>query len=375
MLSELPPTDCSIGDERNVTEFGLTPPSEDPRLIYQFWEKVPRAEPCATKTAVQSDGQLAGLGKKVNNERLVTVEKPEEDDEDTQPAEAARSKEAGKIGWRKIRWLFRNAGETIACSEDDKQPTTDQPAPSRKENYKKEYKSAASGGCEATPMSKQSPKTASPKLQSPQAPPPPDAKKMRRPSAAKAPKCAEERSHDDSTPSGYDYQKKAKKDALPSTTKKELSRSPVQLLPQHPPPARKAVLKSRHSPPRPPPQARVVLTPNCRPPYPPPSRAELREATPLWDRLRHELEALSETDRNGSLIKFIKETCFNDTNCYRDRYGRKLKRPIPIPVKMENLLETAQQKRTSILQRYGYSDEAEIQETHMHTMLQRASSH
>ena len=92
MLSELPPTDCSIGDERNVTEFGLTPPSEDPRLIYQFWEKVPRAEPCATKTAVQSDGQLAGLGKKVNNERLVTVEKPEEDDEDTQPAEAARSK-------------------------------------------------------------------------------------------------------------------------------------------------------------------------------------------------------------------------------------------------------------------------------------------
>ena len=106
MLSELPPTDCSIGDERNVTEFGLTPPSEDPRLIYQFWEKVPRAEPCATKTAVQSDGQPAVLGKKVNNERLVTVEKPEEDDEKSEPAATAENIDCRKRKrWLTNRWL------------------------------------------------------------------------------------------------------------------------------------------------------------------------------------------------------------------------------------------------------------------------------
>ena len=72
----------------------------------------------------------------------------------------------------------------------------------------------------------------------------------------------------------------------------------------------------------------------------------LRAATPLYDNLIANLEPAARQHPQGNgFIEYITKSCFFDNILTVDVYGERLEKPIPLAVKMERLLETANRQR------------------------------
>ena len=76
----------------------------------------------------------------------------------------------------------------------------------------------------------------------------------------------------------------------------------------------------------------------------------LRPATPLYDKLIAELENAAKQHSHGhAFIDYITRTCFYGDLCTKTFFGEKLEKPMPIAVKMEQLLKAAQRQRQRFL--------------------------
>ena len=58
-----------------------------------------------------------------------------------------------------------------------------------------------------------------------------------------------------------------------------------------------------------------------------------------------------------AFVKYIQDCCFHGELLYKDIYGQPLEKPVPLSVKMEEMLRTAQRQRMLHLQRRGFSAE------------------
>ena len=83
----------------------------------------------------------------------------------------------------------------------------------------------------------------------------------------------------------------------------------------------------------------------------------LRPATPLYDRLIAELEnATKQQSRGHEFIEYITRQCFYGSLCTKTFFGEKLEKPMPVAVKMEELLKAAQRQRQRFLGRISQMD-------------------
>ena len=60
---------------------------------------------------------------------------------------------------------------------------------------------------------------------------------------------------------------------------------------------------------------------------------------------------------------FIEEHCFFGDLCYVNSNGDKLDQPLPLPTKMETLLETAIEARRYVLEKVAYRDGHPVEDT------------
>jgi hypothetical protein len=88
----------------------------------------------------------------------------------------------------------------------------------------------------------------------------------------------------------------------------------------------------------------------------PPLRAEgnsitLRPATPFYDNLIASLEAALQRNPNGlEVIDYIEKVCFKGDLLHMNAFGEPVETPVPLAVKMEELLRAALGRRTKYLQ-------------------------
>ena len=78
----------------------------------------------------------------------------------------------------------------------------------------------------------------------------------------------------------------------------------------------------------------------------------LRQPTPLYDNLIAYLErGMQQHPDAGGFIEYLTQCCFFDQLLTMDSFGQLLERPLPLAVKMEELLRTARRERERILQK------------------------
>jgi hypothetical protein len=72
----------------------------------------------------------------------------------------------------------------------------------------------------------------------------------------------------------------------------------------------------------------------------------LTPSTPLYDKLVDDLEsAAQDHSSGGAFLEYIRACCFQDKLLLMDPYGNSVPTPVPLSVKMETLLQTAQKQR------------------------------
>ena len=108
-----------------------------------------------------------------------------------------------------------------------------------------------------------------------------------------------------------------------------------------------------------------------------PRRITLQARTPLWDNFVDKMDLIC-TWYGRQLMGFIEEHCFFGDLCYKNSNGDDLDTPLPLPTKMEALLEKATEVRHYILEKVAYREgypvedtTYEIEEEDMRTMWQR----
>jgi len=73
----------------------------------------------------------------------------------------------------------------------------------------------------------------------------------------------------------------------------------------------------------------------------------LRPATPHCDNFLTTLEAASQENPKGSeVVNYMANACFPGKLLYMNEVGEPIEKPVPMPVKMEELLRTALGRRT-----------------------------
>ena len=76
-----------------------------------------------------------------------------------------------------------------------------------------------------------------------------------------------------------------------------------------------------------------------------PGNVTPRAATPLFDKFFENLELAAENTQGGELMELIEANCFFGDLCSRNSTGDAVQTPIPLPLKMETLLEAAKEQR------------------------------
>ena len=137
----------------------------------------------------------------------------------------------------------------------------------------------------------------------------------------------------------------------PLQARSEAARQAVQLKPSTPlsdnaaphrarsEPARQAVQLKRSTP----------LSDNAAPlraRFEPARRAvQLKPSTPMYDRLLGNLESAEDHRAFEPFIQYITDCCFNGNLLSRNERGESMETPMPLPVKMENLLRACRTQR------------------------------
>ena len=84
----------------------------------------------------------------------------------------------------------------------------------------------------------------------------------------------------------------------------------------------------------------------------------LKPHTPLYDQFLADLEAGNDDAEVSSLLDHTKLFCFHGELCYIDGYGEHFDRPMPLSLKMEELLRVVTDKRRDIVAAAGLSEES-----------------
>jgi hypothetical protein len=82
--------------------------------------------------------------------------------------------------------------------------------------------------------------------------------------------------------------------------------------------------------------------------YTSPPRMRLTPCTPLYDQFLADLEQENEIGDVSSLIEYIQKFCFFDDLCYVNPSGEEMEQPLPLSVKMEDLLSVVSEQRRKI---------------------------
>ena len=82
--------------------------------------------------------------------------------------------------------------------------------------------------------------------------------------------------------------------------------------------------------------------------YTSPPRMRLTPYTPLYDQFLADLEQENESGDVSSLIEYIQKFCFFGDLCYVNPSGERMEQPLPLSVKMEDLLVVVSEQRRKI---------------------------
>ena len=89
-------------------------------------------------------------------------------------------------------------------------------------------------------------------------------------------------------------------------------------------------------------------------PSPPPLR--LKPYTPLYDQLLADLEEGSQGEDTSSLFEHIQQFCFFGELCFMNASGERFEQPLPLSLKMEDLLRVVSAQRGEIAAAAGLRD-------------------
>ena len=93
-----------------------------------------------------------------------------------------------------------------------------------------------------------------------------------------------------------------------------------------------------------------------------PGKLTFRAVTPLCDKFFENLELATENTQGRELMQFIQENCFCGKLCWINSEGDAVQTPIPLPRKMETLLEAARKQRQLHLENLPRSKRRKVED-------------